>query len=166
MPRPVRCRSVRCQPNSNYFKPRGIPLFALKEIQLAMDELEAIRLSDLEGMYQEEAAKKMEVSRQTFGNIIASARRKAADALVNSKALKIQGGVVKMTERHFVCDDCKKEWTLPYGSGRRKACPHCKSAHVHRAEQDRGWARGDGGAGGGQGGPGRRCRGPQRAGNA
>lgn len=95
MPRPCRCRIIRCSPDTNYFKPRGIPLFNLEEVNLALDELEAIRLADLEGLYQEAAAKKMNISRQTFGNIINSAHKKIADALLNAKALKIEGGVVK-----------------------------------------------------------------------
>lgn len=154
MPRPFRCRRVRCSPDANYFKPRGVPVDMLEEVNLAMDELEAVRLADLEGMYQEKAAKKMDVSRQTFGNILASAHKKIADTLVNSKALKIEGGVVKMMERHFVCYDCKKEWTLPYGAGRPDECPECESKNIHRAEHDRGWARGGWGHGRGRG----RCR--------
>lgn len=67
----------------------------LKEVGLTLDELEAIRLADLEGLYQEDAAGQMKISRQTFGNIINSAHKKIADALVNGKALKIEGGVVK-----------------------------------------------------------------------
>lgn len=160
MPRPFRFRRVRCRPNSNYFKPRGIPLDSLEEINLNIDELEAIRLADLEEMYQEDAAKKMNVSRQTFGNIIASAHKKIADSLVNSKALKIEGGVVKMLERHFVCYDCKNEWSLPYGSGSPNDCPKCKSKNIHRAQQDRGWARG------GRGLAGMRGRGRGRCGRA
>jgi len=151
MPRPFRCRKVRCRPDANYFKPRGIPSDLLEEIDLTMDELEAIRLADLEGKYQEDAAKKVNVSRQTFGNILASAHKKIADVLVNSKALKIEGGVVKMMERHFVCYDCKNEWVLPYGSGRPNECPKCKSLNIHRAPQDRGWAKTGGGFGHGRG---------------
>lgn len=151
MPRPFRCRRVRCRPDANYFKPRGIPTDLLEEVDLTMDELEAIRLADLEGKYQEEAAKKMNISRQTFGNIVISAHKKIADVLVNSKALKIEGGVVKMMERHFICYDCKNEWTLPYGAGRPDQCPKCKSLNIHRAPQDRGWARSGGGAGRGRG---------------
>lgn len=93
MPRPFKCRRVRCKPDANYFKPRGIPLSDLQEIGLGLDELEAIRLADLEGLYQEDAAKKMNISRQTFGNIIAAAHKKIADAIVNGKALKISGGM-------------------------------------------------------------------------
>lgn len=141
MSRPFRCRKVRCRPDANYFKPRGIPIDMLEEVNLTIDELEAVRLADLEGMYQEDAAKKMNVSRQTFGNIIASAHKKIADVLVNSKALKIEGGVVKMMERYFICYDCKNEWTLPYGIDRPNACPKCSSLNIHRAQQDRGWAK-------------------------
>lgn len=144
MPRPFRFRKVCCRPDSNYFKPRGIPLGALEEVNLTIDELEAIRLADLEGMYQEDAAKKMDISRQTFGNIITSAHKKIADSLVNSKALKIEGGVVKMVERNFVCYDCKHEWTSAYGAGRPDVCPQCKSTNIHRAPEDRGWARSGG----------------------
>ena len=154
MSRPFRCRRVRCRPDSNYFKPRGIPIDMLEEVNLTIDELEAIRLADLEEKYQEEAAKKMNVSRQTFGNILASAHKKIADTLVNSKAMKIEGGVVKMMERRFVCYDCKKEWSLPYGTGRPDECPECKSRNIHRAPQDRGWARAGRGHGRGRG----RCR--------
>ena len=154
MPRPFRCRRVRCRPDASYFKPRGIPTDLLEEVNLSMDELEAIRLADLQGKYQEDAAKKMNISRQTFGNIISSAHKKVADVLVNSKALKIEGGVIKMMERHFLCYECKNEWTLPYGAGRPNECPKCKGLNIHRAPQDRGWARAGWGGGRGRG----RCR--------
>ena len=98
MPRPCRCRRIRCRPDTDYFKPRGIPLDALEEVSLALDELEAIRLADLAGLYQEDAAKKMNISRQTFGNIINSAHKKIADALLNAKALKIEGGTVERVD--------------------------------------------------------------------
>ena len=71
---------------------------ALEEVSLALDELEAIRLADLAGLYQEDAAKKMNISRQTFGNIINSAHKKIADALLNAKALKIEGGNIERVD--------------------------------------------------------------------
>jgi len=83
-------------PQANYYKPRGIPLSVLQHINLTFDELEAIRLADLEGMYQEKAAEKMNISRQTFGRIIESAHKKIADALVNGKALSIEGGTIEL----------------------------------------------------------------------
>jgi predicted DNA-binding protein (UPF0251 family) len=70
----------------------------LEEVNLTLDELEAVRLADLEGLYQEDAARKMDISRQTFGNIINSAHKKIADVLLNAKALKIEGGVVKKVD--------------------------------------------------------------------
>lgn len=89
MARPIKCRRVCCVPEARYFKPRGIPMTQLEEVSLALDELEALRLADLQGLYQEAAAAQMGVSRQTFGTIVASARRKVAEALIQGKALRI-----------------------------------------------------------------------------
>ena len=98
MSRPCRCRRIRCKPDTSYFKPRGIPVGNLEEVNLTLDELEAIRLADFDGLYQEDAAKKMNISRQTFGNIIERAHKKIADVLLNAKALKIEGGTVERVE--------------------------------------------------------------------
>jgi predicted DNA-binding protein (UPF0251 family) len=70
-----------------------VPLCELEETELSLDEFESLRLADLEGLYQEDAARRMKISRQTFANIVHEARRKIADALVNGKALKISGSV-------------------------------------------------------------------------
>jgi len=152
MSRPPCCRCVRHEPPCSYFKPRGIPLSVLDEIILGFDEVEALRLADLEGMYQEEAAEKMKVSRPTFARIVEAARRKVAEALVKGKALKLEGGNIMMTvARKFRCSDCSHAWEVRHGTGRPAVCPKCRSCNIHRAEEDRGWARG--------GGPGRRGRG-------
>ncbi len=90
MSRPKKDRCVRCNPNAIYFKPRGIPLVHLDEVHLKIDELEAIRLADYEGLYHEQAAEKMNRSRQTFGRILGEARRKIAEAVVDGKALMIE----------------------------------------------------------------------------
>lgn len=89
MPRPKKCRHVRCQLNAYYFKPRGIPLIDLEEVTLSADELEAIRLADFEGLYHEAAAVEMRISRATFGRIVGDARKKVAKALIQGKALRI-----------------------------------------------------------------------------
>lgn len=81
-------------PGARYFKPAGVPLHVLVEVGLTLDELEALRLADLEGLYQEQAAERMSVSRATFGRIVESARQKIADALVNGKAVRVEGGPV------------------------------------------------------------------------
>jgi uncharacterized protein len=126
-------------PESNYFKPRGIPLSMLDEVVLSIDEFEAIRLADLEGFYQEQAAEKMTVSRQTFGRIIELAHKKIADALVGGKALKIEGGEFKLASlRKFRCHDCQHSWELPFGTGKPGDCPSCKSGNIRRAEEGRG----------------------------
>jgi predicted DNA-binding protein (UPF0251 family) len=154
MARPRNCRRVGLMPGSDYFKPRGIPLSMLEEVILTVDEFEAIRLADLDGLYQEQAAEKMKVSRPTFGRIIEAAHKKMADALVKGKALKIEGGEFEMAAmRKFRCYDCQHSWELPYGTGRPENCPSCKSGNIHRAQEDRGYARG---VGRGQGGC---CRG-------
>ena len=90
MARPRRPRKIRCEPAADYLKPRGIPLRQLEEVVLELEELEAIRLADGEGLYQEQAARLMGISRQTFANILDSAHRKLAEALLRGKALRIE----------------------------------------------------------------------------
>ncbi len=90
MPRPKCQRHICGTPDKNYFKPRGIPSIELEEVILNLDEFEAIRLADYEKLYQEEAATRMNISRQTFGRIIESAHQKIADVLIHGKALKIE----------------------------------------------------------------------------
>lgn len=97
MPRPRQCRRVAHLPQVTFYKPRGIPLSVLQQVNLTVDEFEAVRLADLEGMHQDQAAEKMNISRQTFGRIIESAHKKIADALVNGKALSIEGGPFELT---------------------------------------------------------------------
>jgi predicted DNA-binding protein (UPF0251 family)/predicted Fe-Mo cluster-binding NifX family protein len=79
-------------PDVTYFKPAGIPLRVLEEIDLSIEEAEALRLKDLEGLEQEQGAEKMNISRPTFQRVLATARKKVADALLNGKAIKIGGG--------------------------------------------------------------------------
>ena len=88
--RPKQYRKICGYPESLCFKPDGISPDEMKERILTMDEYEAIRLADLVGMYQDEAAYSMGISRQTFGRIIESARLKIADAIVNMKAIRIE----------------------------------------------------------------------------
>ena len=92
MPRPKHCRYVSSAPNVTYFKPSGIPLRELEEVTLSVDELEALRLADREGLTAIDAAQHMRVSRHTFGRTLAAARRKVATALSMGQALRIEGG--------------------------------------------------------------------------
>ncbi len=90
MPRPKLNRCVSGVPGATFFKPRGIQMTMLETVVLTLDEFEALRLADKEGRYHEQAAESMGVSRTTFGRVLASARSKVAEALVNGKALVVQ----------------------------------------------------------------------------
>ena len=98
MPRPFAERRVLRSPAAGLYKPAGVPAQDLEEVALGLDELEALRLADYEGLYQEAAALRMGVSRQTFGRIVEAARRKTASALVEGKALRIGGGPICESE--------------------------------------------------------------------
>jgi len=89
VPRPRLRRRVRFSPEITYFKPRGIPLKSLEEVKLTMEELEALRLKDFQGLDQNKAAEKMNISQPTFHRTLLTARKKIAEALVNGKAVKI-----------------------------------------------------------------------------
>jgi len=145
MARPKRCRRISSSPGSSYFKPRGIPLSVLEEVVLSVDEFEAIRLADLEGLYQELAAEKMSVSRQTFGRIIESAHQKVAVALVQGKALKIEGGAIEIaSEKILSCCDCRHSWEQNYGKDEVLKCPSCKGSNIQGAATGRGRGKGRG----------------------
>ncbi len=90
MPRPPCPRTIAHRPPSHYFKPAGIPLRELTEIELGADELEALRLADHEGLYRVDAAARMGVSRQTFDRILRRARQQVARALVLGQALRLE----------------------------------------------------------------------------
>ena len=135
MARPKCPRLIKNLPNVAYYKPRAIPVSRLREITLLYDEYEAIRLADLEGFYQDDAAGKMGISRPTFGRIIDSAHKKIADALINGKAIKIEGGAVELAQkRSFQCSDCEHIWQAPFGTGRPAACPNCRGRNFHRVD--------------------------------
>lgn len=104
MPRPRKLRSVQARPIVDAFIPNRMPPWGREEIILSTEDLEAIRLNDFQGLDQETAARMMNVSRQTFGRILAEARAIIADALVMGKVLRIEGG-------HF---------EMPAGGGRRR----------------------------------------------
>jgi predicted DNA-binding protein (UPF0251 family)/predicted Fe-Mo cluster-binding NifX family protein len=98
MPRPLNERRLCAEIESRSFKPAGVPCRELEEIVLECVEAEALRLADLEGLYQEAAARRMNVSRPTFGRILESARRKVADAMINGKCLRIEGGDASVSQ--------------------------------------------------------------------
>ncbi|TWU42610.1 hypothetical protein Poly41_09080 [Novipirellula artificiosorum] len=121
--------SVDC----TYFKPAGVPTRSLEEVVLAIDELEAMRLVDVNGLYHDKAAEQMGVSRRTFGRILDTARKKVARVLVEGMALRIEGGHIEIVkQRTFACSECRHIWNLPFGTGRPKSCPACDSKRFRR----------------------------------
>jgi predicted DNA-binding protein (UPF0251 family) len=89
MPRPRLCRRIRFRHHNLYFKPQGIPMSMLEEIELTAEELEALRLKNIENLDQNECAKKMNTSQSTFQRILSSAYKKISQALIKGKAIKI-----------------------------------------------------------------------------
>ena len=132
MPRPFKCRRVEFLPEVTFFKPAGIPLRVLEEIRLSVEESEAIRLKDLEGLEQEQGAEKMNVSRPTFQRVLASARQKVADALLNGKAIRIDGGNFEIAWHRFRCFN-GHEWDVPFEvleSAPPEFCPTCMTTSI------------------------------------
>ncbi len=151
MPRPTKWRRVDFMPEIAYFKPSGVPLSILDEVILSVEEAEAIRLKDLEGLQQEECADRMHISRPTFHRVLESARSKLADALINGKAIRIAGGNFEMAMRRFRCGNDGQEWDVPFEAmvaGSPVACPRCNSPNIQPILPPgygfggRGWGRG------------------------
>ncbi len=141
-------------PQVTYFKPAGIPASTLESVGLTVEETEAIRLKDLEGLQQEECAQRMRVSRPTFHRVLESARQKVADALINGKAVRIEGGNFALASQRFRCRQDGHEWHVPFEAivaGLPLACPQCDSPSVlpvrpaGPALRGRGWGQGRGG---------------------
>ena len=127
MTRPKCCRQIGAMPGKTCFQPEGATSSSFEEVLLTLDEYEAIRLADLEGLYQEQAASRMNISRQTFGRIIEAARRKVADVLVNGKVLRIEGGSVSMkAEEPVRCPRCRRAFSPDCGKRNEMSCPHCR----------------------------------------
>ncbi|MBU1084928.1 DUF134 domain-containing protein [Patescibacteria group bacterium] len=90
MPRPKKPRHLQFNPSVYYFKPRGVPLRCLEEVVLESDELEALKLHDVDGLEQIKAAEKMKISQPTFARILDGSYKKIAEALIKGKAIKIE----------------------------------------------------------------------------
>ena len=93
MSRPRLCRRIKFNPQTTYFKPQGIPVRCLEVIEMSLEEMEALRLKNLQGLEQIQAAQKMNTSQSTFARILASANQKIADALINGKAIRIEQNI-------------------------------------------------------------------------
>lgn len=130
--RPTKWRRVASLPQVTYFKPAALPLRMLEEVCLSVEETEAIRLKELEGLEQEVCAQEMNISRPTFQRLLYSGRQKVADALVNGKAIRIEGGNFEMATRRFRCQD-GHEWDVPFETliaNPPAACPTCQTSYI------------------------------------
>lgn len=134
MARPTKWRKIEHIPSVLYFVPSAAAVEGPQNV-LKMEELEAIRLKDLEGLEQEECAVKMGVSRPTFQRILILAREKIADSLINGKAIHVEGGSFTRNICLVKCLDCEKEWDERYEAldavrSGTYACPTCGSLRV------------------------------------
>ena len=144
MGRPHKERRVEQLPPVTHYKPAGVPLRNLEEVTLTIEEMEAIRLADIEQLDQAAAAMRMEISRPTFHRIVNTAHQKIAAALWGGHALRVDGGTFRIDHqcqsglRHFTCQTCNHIWTLPRGNGQRchdLVCPACQAATVSRDDE-------------------------------
>jgi predicted DNA-binding protein (UPF0251 family) len=116
-------------PGITFFKPAGIPLGELEEVILSLEEAEALRLKELEGLEQEQGAEKMNVSRPTFQRILASARQKVADAILNGKAIRIEGGNIELAQNRYRCHG-GHEWDAENSVDTPLVCPECDNTEI------------------------------------
>ena len=126
MVRPTKHRRVISMPEVTFYKPAGIPLDILKEVRISVEEMEAIRLKDLEGLEQEAAAKEMNISRATFQRILYAAHQKIAWGLTHGQAIRIEGGVFELLSRRLECKN-GHQWDVPAqpGTDAGLRCPTC-----------------------------------------
>lgn len=145
-----RCpRMIETEPAVTYFKPLGVPLNELEVVTLSLEELEAVRLSDMEDLNQENAAHMMGISRRALWEDLQNARKKITVALVKGMAIEITGGNYTIWKRQrYMCNGCRSEWEPTSSSDEPLQCPECGSKDVNRLDN-----------GPGQRGPGRDCQG-------
>jgi predicted DNA-binding protein (UPF0251 family)/DNA-directed RNA polymerase subunit RPC12/RpoP len=161
MAKPKKDRRVQYPPSVVYFKPQGIPMVQLEQETLTVDEYEAIRLVDKDGLDQQQAAGRMGISRATCARIVESAHKKIAEALTEGKAIRIEGGNVVLKQNRFRCLSCGTLWEAELSNETAEeqtvtSCPECQSDRVidfarQAGRQPNGaWGRGLGGPGRGR----------------
>ena len=155
MARPQNNRIVNNPPLFNEFKPVGVAGRNLNKIYISIDEYEAIRLADNEGLSHLDASAEMNVSRSTFSRLIESARKKIAEFIITGKLLSIEGGNIHFTNNIIKCIDCEHMFNIKINEHLTE-CPECKSTKlinvagnyghgrccVEDGEQERGRKRG------------------------
>lgn len=129
MPRPTKLRIINFIPENRYYIPIGVPKCSLQQATIKLEELEAMRLKDIEELSQEECAERMNVSRQTFQLIIDEARKKLVLALTQGKAISIEGGNYTFNICRYRCESCGNEFDEAYEK-EVHTCPKCSSKEV------------------------------------
>lgn len=145
MPRPTKPRWVEFFPTVTYFKPAGIRMRELEEVSLGVDEIEALRLKDLMGFEQEDCGKRMNLAQSTFQRILTTARTKVSRALIEGKALRIEGGNYFLSPSVFTCRDCGLEWPNQWRGQQHLRCPSCGSENIEESRNTPGGTAGDSG---------------------
>ncbi len=130
MPRKKRCRRLHSPPLYQGFKPKGVPARLIKKIYLPLEEYEAVKLADYEGLEHEEAALKMEISRSVFTRMIQEARKKIATAIIEGLELVISGGDYYFENKSFRCKDCNSLYIFEHSQSNLIECPKCKSTNI------------------------------------
>ena len=130
MARPRCCSKITGRPLCAFYAPGGAPAPPGDIVSLTLDEFEAIRLADFEGLYQEDAAGRMRISRPTFGRILESAHRKIAGALIKAKPLRIEDGAVGPLS--VLCDLCPRRENEGAGDGLNSGCPRCREISARK----------------------------------
>ena len=129
MSRPEKNRKVYEPPLITGFKPMGIQSHHVQHTILTLDEYEAFRLSDFNGLSHAEAAEEMEISRSTFTRLIEKARKKIADLIICGKVLNIEGGNIHFRTNIFKCQDCEQMFNIRINMKLDK-CPSCHSKNL------------------------------------
>ncbi len=135
MPRPPKIRTVEYLPSVRAFRPDMKNSGDVEEIILSVEELEAVRLKDIEGLEQEECAESMRISRPTFRRVLMYAREKIARALVYGKVLKIKGGSFELAIRNYACQKCGNVFEMAPSNPEKELeleCPECESFDIRR----------------------------------
>lgn len=130
MPRPKRSRRIHRPPISTGFAPFGISSGTNGSVTLLFEEFESLRLADYEGIAQQEAANRMEISRPTFSRIYDQARQKLSRALVEGLSVVIEGGNITFDEIWFRCKACSTAFCPPENQHEMRSCPVCRSADI------------------------------------
>ena len=129
MPRPEKKRIVNTPPLFNSFKPTGFGRSQLKSIAMSLDEYEAIRLADYEGLDHAEAAELMEISRSTFTRLIEKARKKISSFIIEGAELAIEGGNIHFRGNIIRCNNCGHMFNTEFNK-KFTECPSCGSENL------------------------------------